>query len=60
MFFNEPQIISCDIKENILQLHTKKKFNYNVTCKRNSNVPKGDIILTSLNEIFKQHQRKIF
>ena len=56
VFFKEPEITSCDIKQNISQLHTNKQLNYDLTCLRNSDVPNNDVILTSLNLMFKQHQ----
>ena len=31
MFFKEPEITSCDVKQNISQLHTNKQLNYDVT-----------------------------
>ena len=53
--FNEPEITSSDIKQNISELHTKKQLNCNVTCIRNSDGPKADVILTPLNLMLKQH-----
>ena len=31
MFFKEPEITSCDVKQNISQLYTNKQLNYDVT-----------------------------
>ena len=44
MFFKESETTSCDVKQNISQLHTKKQLHYNVTCVCNSDVPKADVI----------------
>ena len=49
MFFKEPEITSCDVKQNISQLQTKKQFNYNVTCIRNADVTRADAILIEFN-----------
>ena len=38
----------CHITQNILQWQTKKQRNYNITFMRNLNVPKNNVILTSL------------
>ena len=32
MFFKEAEITSCDGKQNILQLNTKKQLSYDVIC----------------------------
>ena len=56
MFFNEPELTRCDLKQNIMQLHTKKQLNDNVTGIQNS---KADVILMSLNLIFTQQQGRI-
>ena len=59
MFSKDSERTSCDVKQNISQLHTKKQLNYDVICIRNSDVSKADVILTSLNLMFKQHQGRI-
>lgn len=54
MLFMESEITSSGVKQVISQLHTKKQLNYSVTCIRYSNAPEADVILTSLNLMFKQ------
>ena len=49
MFFKEAEITSCDEKQNILQLNTKKQLSYDVICILNSGLSKAAFILTSLN-----------
>ena len=58
MLFMESEITSSGVKQVISQLHTKKQLNYSVTCIRYSNAPEADVILTSLNLMFKHSHKK--